>query len=244
MAFCSIIRTITSDSASSKYHIHYDNKTIETTVTTKATVTEQWINEILLAHAHDSMVVVGLDVEWRPHPMRFMSNKSATLQLCIDTKCLILQLFYMDEIPESLKAFLLNPDFTFVGIEVEDDILKLKNEYGLGSSKSADIRSEAIKKWPGRFRRPAWQALAGIQREDDYCNKFCGTKDAYCDSMHGKCICIAGITYASVAFGINRIPLSSQCHDDKICRKYWCRRADSYCDDGACICHPCRPRHF
>ncbi|KAL8268840.1 hypothetical protein R6Q59_002638 [Mikania micrantha] len=89
----------------------------------------------------------------------------------------------------------------------------------------------------------AWQALAGIQRED-YCNKFCGTKDAYCDSRHGKCICNAGITYASVAFGNNRIPLSSQCHDDKICRKYWCRRADSYCDDGACICHPCRPRHF
>ncbi|XP_076918916.1 3'-5' exonuclease-like [Bidens hawaiensis] len=161
MAFCYIpARTITYDSTSSKYHVHYDNKTIETTVTTKATITEQWVNDILSTHANDSMVVVGLDVEWRPHPIRSMSNKSATLQLCVDTKCIILQLFYIDEIPETLKTFLLNPTFTFVGIEVQDDILKLKNEYGLDCAKSADIRVAAIKKWPGRFRRPGLKDLA------------------------------------------------------------------------------------
>ncbi|GJZ44082.1 Werner syndrome-like exonuclease [Tanacetum coccineum] len=86
-----------------------------------------------------------------------MSNKSVTLQLCIDTKCLILQLFYMDEITKSLKNFLLNRIFTFVGVEVEDDILKLKYEYGLDCSESA---SATIKKWPGRFRRPGLKDLA------------------------------------------------------------------------------------
>ncbi|KAJ0462277.1 putative DNA helicase [Helianthus annuus] len=160
MAYQSITQTITYDSISSKYHVRYDGKTIETTLTTKATITKQWVDDILSAHANDTMVVVGLDVEWRPHHIRSMSNKSATLQLCIDTKCLILQLFYMDEIPESLKSFLLNPKFTFVGIEVEDDILKLKNEYGLDCSKSADIRAAAMKKWPGRFRRPGLKDLA------------------------------------------------------------------------------------
>ncbi|KAK1425535.1 hypothetical protein QVD17_20888 [Tagetes erecta] len=160
MAFRSITETITYDSTSSKYHVYYDNKTIETTVTDKATITNQWVYETLMAHANDLTVVVGLDVEWRPHIIRSMSNKSATLQLCIDTKCLILQLFYMDEIPQSLKSFLLNPTFTFVGIEVEDDIMKLKNEYGLECSKSADIRAAAMKKWPGRFRRPGLKDLA------------------------------------------------------------------------------------
>ncbi|KAI3744253.1 hypothetical protein L1987_57330 [Smallanthus sonchifolius] len=160
MAFRSTTQTITYDPISSKYHVHYDGKTIETTVTNTATITKQWVDAILLDHANNPMVVVGLDVEWRPHPIRFMSNKSATLQLCIDTKCLILQLFYMDEIPETLKSFLLNPVFTFVGIEVEDDILKLKNEYGLDCSKSADIRSAAMEKWPGRFRRPGLKDLA------------------------------------------------------------------------------------
>ena len=160
MAFRSNIPSITFDSTSSKYHVKYDEKIIETTVTDKASITEEWVDEIHFAHANDSMVVVGLDVEWRPHLIRSMSNKSATLQLCIDTKCLILQLFYMDEIPQSLKNFLLNPIFTFVGVEVEDDILKLRNEYGLDCSKSADIRSAAMKKWPGRFRRPGLKDLA------------------------------------------------------------------------------------
>ncbi|KAI3719958.1 hypothetical protein L6452_20864 [Arctium lappa] len=160
MAFCSTNPSITYDSTSSKYHVNYDGKTIVTTVTTKAAITEKWVGEILLLHANHPTVVVGLDVEWRPHPIRSKSNKSATLQLCIDTKCLILQLFYMDEIPESLKTFLLNPKFTFVGIEVDEDILKLKNEYGLDCSKSADIREVAKTKWPGRFHRPGLKDLA------------------------------------------------------------------------------------
>lgn len=88
------------------------------------------------------MVVVGLDIEWRPHES-WMSNKSATLQLCIDEKCLILQLLYLDEVPESLKDFLNSSKFTFVGIEVADDVKKLKNEYGLNCAKSADIRAMA-----------------------------------------------------------------------------------------------------
>ncbi|KAF8387666.1 hypothetical protein HHK36_026320 [Tetracentron sinense] len=50
-----------------------------------------------------------------------MSNKTATLQLCVDNKCLILQLFYMDYIPQSIKSFLSDPNATFVGVEVEDD---------------------------------------------------------------------------------------------------------------------------
>ncbi|KVH97529.1 3'-5' exonuclease domain-containing protein [Cynara cardunculus var. scolymus] len=82
-------------------HVNYDGKTIETTVTNKAAITDEWMDELLTLHADHPTVVVGLDVEWRPHLIRSMSNKSATLQLCIDTKCLILQLFYMDEIPES-----------------------------------------------------------------------------------------------------------------------------------------------
>ncbi|KAL4586504.1 hypothetical protein LXL04_011140 [Taraxacum kok-saghyz] len=160
MAFHNTNQTITYDSTSSKYHVRYDGKTIVTTVTDKSAVATEWVDEILLLHANNPNVMVGLDVEWRPHSISYMSNKSATLQLCIDDKCLILQLFYMDEIPESLKSFLLNPKFTFVGIEVEGDILKLKNEYGLDCAKSADIREGAKKKWPGRFRRPGLKDLA------------------------------------------------------------------------------------
>lgn len=66
----------------------------------------------------------------------------------------------MDEIPESIKGFLMNPNFTFVGIEVADDAMKLKNEYGLDCRCCGDIRDAAKDRWPGRFRRPGLKDLA------------------------------------------------------------------------------------
>ncbi|WMV27205.1 hypothetical protein MTR67_020590 [Solanum verrucosum] len=151
---------ITYNPNTSKYSVTFAGKTIETTVTDKGAVADEWVRNILSIHGNTPMVVVGLDIEWRPHEISWMSNKSATLQLCIDEKCLILQLFYVDEIPESLKDFLNGTNFTFVGIEVGDDVKKLKNEYGLNCCKIADICAIAKQRWPGRFRRPGLKDLA------------------------------------------------------------------------------------
>ncbi|KAF3438763.1 hypothetical protein FNV43_RR21527 [Rhamnella rubrinervis] len=82
-----------------------------------------------------------------------MNSKSTTLQLCIDVKCLIVQLFYIDYISQSLKDILMNPNFTFVGTRVGDDIQKLKSEYGLTCRKSADNGEMVKSRWPGRFSR-------------------------------------------------------------------------------------------
>ncbi|KAF9596649.1 hypothetical protein IFM89_012864 [Coptis chinensis] len=143
-----------------QYIVYFSGKTIETTVTDKASVAQDWIRDIVSIHQHKTQVIVGLDIEWRPHPIRDLSNKSATLQLCIDDKCLILQLFYMDEIPNLLKDFLGDSKFKFVGIEVGDDVQKLRNEYGLICSSHLDIRELAKTRYPGRFRRPGLKDLA------------------------------------------------------------------------------------
>ncbi|KAF8018312.1 hypothetical protein BT93_H3261 [Corymbia citriodora subsp. variegata] len=147
------------DPATSKYKVTYDGRTIETTVTDKATVVEQWIRETLSLHT-ESPTIVGLDIEWRPHVIRSMSNKTATLQLCIDKRCLIVQLFYIDYVPELLKDFVRNPNLTFVGVEVDGDVDKLRVEYGLECAKHEDIRELAKQRWPGRFRRPGLKDLA------------------------------------------------------------------------------------
>ncbi|KAL3651362.1 hypothetical protein CASFOL_004364 [Castilleja foliolosa] len=151
--------TITYNPTLSKYYVTFAGTTIETTVTKSAATATAWVDDIISQHG-STPTIVGLDVEWRPHPISHMSNKSATLQLCIDNKCLILQLFYMDEIPGSITGFLMNPNFTFVGIEVGDDVMKLKNEYGLDCSSHADVRAVAKEKWPGRFSRPGLKDLA------------------------------------------------------------------------------------
>ncbi|KAH0766760.1 hypothetical protein KY285_002631 [Solanum tuberosum] len=119
----------------------------------------------MLSKYSGRQTVVGLDNEWKPTFSSYTSNKSATLQLCIDNTCLIVQLFYLDEIPQTLKNFLANPNFTFVGVEVGEDILKLKNEYGLVCTSQVDIRDVAKTKWPGRFSRPGLKDLA---------NEICG----------------------------------------------------------------------
>ncbi|XP_060217136.1 3'-5' exonuclease-like [Lycium barbarum] len=149
----------TSSGTTSRYHIKFGGQTIETTVTDKAAIANQWASEMLSKYS-GKQTVVGLDTEWRPTFMPYTSNKSATLQLCINNSCLIVQLFYLDEIPQTLKKFLANPNFIFVGIEVAEDILKLKNEYGLVCSSKADIRDVAKNKWPGRFSRPGLKDLA------------------------------------------------------------------------------------
>ncbi|KAF7838236.1 Werner Syndrome-like exonuclease [Senna tora] len=121
--------TITFDPTTSKYTVKYNGKSIETTVTDKGIVADEWVQEIYSKFGGNS-TVVGLDVEWRPTFIRDTSNKAATLQLCIDDKCLILQLFYMDYFPSSLKR------------------------------KSQDMREVAKMKWPGRFCRPGLKDLA------------------------------------------------------------------------------------
>ncbi|KAM3751836.1 hypothetical protein ACB098_04G141200 [Castanea mollissima] len=118
----------------SKYSVNFSGKTTETIVTDKASKADEWVQQIISTYAGTS-TVVGLDTEWSPHP----SKRAAVLQLCMDEKCLIVQFFYMDSIPQSLKNFLMDSNFTFVGIGVARDIAKLKNEYELECSKSMDI---------------------------------------------------------------------------------------------------------
>ncbi|KAI4377487.1 hypothetical protein MLD38_015101 [Melastoma candidum] len=104
--------------------------------------------------------LVRLDVEWRPNRIRYLSYETATLQLCIDDKCLNVQLLYITYIPESIIGFCGDPNFTFVGVEVADDVEKLRNEYNQECAKHADFRELAKMQWPDRFRRSGLKNLA------------------------------------------------------------------------------------
>ncbi|XP_059441138.1 3'-5' exonuclease-like [Corylus avellana] len=142
-----------TNATTTKYNVSFAGKTIETIVTDKGSDIDEWLHLILSLYA-GAPTVVGLDTEWSP------SKKAATLQLCIDDKCLIVQLIYMDNIPRSLKSFLMDSNFTLVGIEVAQDIAKLRDEYKIECEKSADIGKVAKSQWPGRFRGPSLKELA------------------------------------------------------------------------------------
>ncbi|KAL5996511.1 hypothetical protein ACLOJK_026591 [Asimina triloba] len=123
--------------------VRFGGQEIITTVTDMAHVVDEWVDDIRQMHP-DEPLIVGLDCEWRPHPIQWMSNKTATLQLCVRNACLIAQLFYMAQIPETLKGFLSDPNISFVGVGVGKDAEKLRDEYGLQVTSAVDIEPLAL----------------------------------------------------------------------------------------------------
>lgn len=99
-------------------------ETMETRVTDKAAVGDEWVQDIRNKYAGKAKVVVGLDVV-RKQPDG-INVEPATLQLRI-----ILQLFHMDQFPTtSLKSFFMDGlQVHYVGVEVEKDIIKISLEF-------------------------------------------------------------------------------------------------------------------
>ncbi|MED6206371.1 hypothetical protein PIB30_026076 [Stylosanthes scabra] len=151
--------TVSFNPESSKYTIKFYGKTIETTVTDKATIVDQWIQDINVQQPSYSFVIVGLAVELSSSITSIARKKSATF--CIDDKCLILQLKYMDNFSLSIKNFLMNPNFFSVGVEVVNDINLITKDYGLNfGGDHANIKKLAMRKWPDRFHEPGLKNLA------------------------------------------------------------------------------------
>ncbi|KAF9610316.1 hypothetical protein IFM89_021986 [Coptis chinensis] len=102
---------------------------VTTTVTRRAKVVRQWISRIrnMNRYKTDKSIVVGLGVQWRPPS----SNKVATLQLCVGSRCLIFQICRSNSIPWSLREFLSNGVATFVGVRNYNDADMLFRDYKL-----------------------------------------------------------------------------------------------------------------
>ena len=88
--------------------VRFGHDAITTTVTSSGKAVECRITEVLSARRIDGSrydMVAELDVEWRPS-YRGKQNPIATLQLCVDRRCLIFQLLHADYLPAALPGFL------------------------------------------------------------------------------------------------------------------------------------------
>nr|KYP56159.1 hypothetical protein KK1_002396 [Cajanus cajan] len=90
------------------------------------------------------MKVIGFDTEW------CLSNedddsevnstiKCATLHLCDENTCLIIQLLHLKSIPVSLLNFLRLPDYTFVGVGIKENLDKLEKHYGIRCRNAVEL---------------------------------------------------------------------------------------------------------
>ncbi|XP_055819456.1 uncharacterized protein LOC129888519 [Solanum dulcamara] len=119
---------------------------IEVTVTKKASEVDRWIGQTVHIHRRRlHKLLVGLDIEWRATRNPTEETPSvALLQLCVGHRCILFQLLHADYIPNSLFAFLGNPSFSFLGVGVHDDGVKLYTDYGLFVANPVDLNKLAM----------------------------------------------------------------------------------------------------
>ena len=145
--------------------VRFGQYAITTTVTSSGKAVERWITEVLSARRIDGSrydMVAGLDVEWRPSD-RGKQNPVATLQLCVDRRCLIFQLLHADYLPAALPGFLGDRAVRFFGVGVDADAARLRAEadHGLEVGWAVDLRGYA-EEYAGRpdLRQAGLRAIA------------------------------------------------------------------------------------
>lgn len=138
-----ILRYERSD-GDAEYNVVVDDVSFETWVTRCPATVEKWIRGTENRnHRRLHRLIVGLDIEWRPNTRYREDNPVAILQLFVSRRCLIYQLQKADKIPKDLKNFLKNPNYTFVGVGIQNDKQKLYRDYSLEVTKTTDLREMA-----------------------------------------------------------------------------------------------------
>ncbi|XP_026438066.1 uncharacterized protein LOC113336632 [Papaver somniferum] len=96
---------------------------IQTTLTSRPEIIHQWIHHYWQVYGmlFGNRLIVGAGVQWRPS-----NHRADTLQLCIGTRCLLIQLSHTPYIPDILRWFLVDVNIHFVGIRNRFDAERLR----------------------------------------------------------------------------------------------------------------------
>ncbi|KAG2590590.1 hypothetical protein PVAP13_5NG416800, partial [Panicum virgatum] len=126
-------------------NVTFKDYVITTTVTSSGRAVERWMAEVLSVHRSGGGVIshnqihVGLDVEWRPSNYGGQQNKAATLQLCVNCRCLVFQLLHADYFPAALARFLGDRSIGFYGVGVRADAERLRADHDLVVANAVDL---------------------------------------------------------------------------------------------------------
>ncbi|XP_010550690.1 PREDICTED: uncharacterized protein LOC104821485 [Tarenaya hassleriana] len=139
----STIRTLAKFDNHRLYAVDFFENHVIVTVTDTPSVIRRWIQSICYHHRHRERfgrLIVGLGVQWIPDEFGTY-NPAETLQLCVGSRCLIIQLTYCDYLPQILRRFLRDFGITFVGIwNIQDKKKLLESKHQLEIGGLLDIR--------------------------------------------------------------------------------------------------------
>ena len=133
---------------------------VQITYTTDVSEAERWLR----VHILDcSASAVGFDIEWKPQFVSKkdggMENKTAVVQLAVESSCLVLHICHMTTLPRSLAMLLSDENLVKIGSGIEQDGLKLQRDRSLVMKTVVDIQRMAKELCPG-LQRTGLKALA------------------------------------------------------------------------------------
>lgn len=110
--------------------VYCDDYEIMTLATSRPENIREWLQKY--DYYYDREVIVGLDVEWQPKTREQIPE---TLQLCIGTDCIVIQVRQLDNFGQleysDLQEFVANSSFIFSGVGIKGDITRLERYYNL-----------------------------------------------------------------------------------------------------------------
>ncbi|XP_020616399.1 uncharacterized protein LOC110054354 [Orbicella faveolata] len=152
------------NSASNKTLIHtlpYPAEGVEVVYTVDPVEAEAWLrNNIIDCSAQ----AVGFDIEWKPQYVSKkkggVENKTAVLQLGVESSCLVLHLYNMKSPPQLLRSVLNDKKILKVGSGILQDVVKLKRDTGLICLGMVDTQKMAKSMGTNAPRKLGLKALA------------------------------------------------------------------------------------
>ncbi|XP_043725508.1 Werner Syndrome-like exonuclease [Telopea speciosissima] len=134
---------------------------VQTTVVKTASMVDTFVGELKNLCAGNTKPIIGLDLEWNSNSA---DPKVAILQLCVGTRCLIIQLRYLNVVPASLKNLISDPAVSFVGVGVTEDVAKLLKDYGIECKNAIELGPLAARVY-GKTTEYAKKGLADLALE-------------------------------------------------------------------------------
>ena len=143
------------------YTLPYPAEGVEVVYTADPVEAETWLRKNII---DCSAQVVGFDIEWKlqqEHKKKDrVENKTAILQLGVESSCLVLHLSNMKSPPELLRSILNDKEILKVGKAIRQDTKKLQRDTGLTCKGTADTQEMAKSMGTNAPQKRGLRALA------------------------------------------------------------------------------------
>lgn len=130
-----------------KCMVELQGNEIETTITFKGSVVDEWISNVLpTAHCFQNIVGFCRQIFYSGKYHQHVPEGTRLLQVCIGTKCLLYQpLDFNADKPRLLDSLFGDPALIFVGVDVKEKMNTLLQPFRPPTS--IDIEELAVERW-------------------------------------------------------------------------------------------------